>query len=121
MELLYTAEHEWVAVEGRIATIGITDHAQSALGDLVYVQLPEPGSPVTRGAVAGVVESVKAASDLYAPLTGRVVEINSTVVENPALINMAPMGRGWLFKIEFVVPEELTLLLNETAYRELAR
>ncbi len=120
MEVRYTADHEWVAVEGNHATVGITDHAQRALGDLVFVQLPEPGSSVAKGAVAGVVESVKAASDIFAPLTGRIAEVNAAVVANPALVNTDPMGAGWLFKIDLSDPLELNGLLDASAYRELA-
>ena len=120
MEIHYTAEHEWIAVAGGIATVGITDHAQRALGDLVFVQLPEVGADVAKGAVAAVVESVKAASDIYAPLSGTVVETNSATVNDPALINADAMGAGWLFKIKLSNAGELTGLLDENAYRKLA-
>jgi len=120
MEVRYTAEHEWVAVDANIATIGITDYAQRTLGDLVFVQLPAVGSPLARGGVAGVVESVKAASDIYAPITGRVVEINPATVETPGLVNSDPMKAGWLFKVEVGDPAELKELLDESAYGKLA-
>ena len=120
MEVRYTPEHEWVTVEANIATIGITDHAQRALGDLVFVELPAVGSSLAKGAVAGVVESVKAASDIYAPLSGRIVETNPAAVETPALINSDPMGAGWLFKVEVGNPAEVKDLLDEGAYGKLA-
>ena len=120
MEIRYTAEHEWVAVGTPIATVGITDYAQRVLGDLVFVQLPEVGSPLAKGAVAGVVESVKAASDIYAPISGRIVEVNRATIENPALVNSDPTGAGWLFKIEVGDESELTQLLTEAAYRQLS-
>jgi glycine cleavage system H protein len=120
MEVRYTAEHEWVAVEANIATIGITDYAQRVLGDLVFVQLPTVGSSLARGAAAGVVESVKAASDIYAPLTGRIVEVNPATVETPGLVNSDPMGAGWLFKIQVGDAAEVAQLLDEAAYGKLA-
>ena len=120
MEVRYTAEHEWVAVEANIATIGITDYAQRVLGDLVFVQLPSVGASLAKGAAAGVVESVKAASDIYAPLTGRIVEVNPATVETPGLVNSDPMGAGWLFKIEVGDPAKVDQLLDEAAYGKLA-
>jgi glycine cleavage system H protein len=121
MEIRYTAEHEWVAVDGQRAMIGITDYAQRALGDLVYVQLPDVGTAVARGAVAAVVESVKAASDIFAPVTGRVVEVNSAASADPSLVNSDPMGAGWLFKLELTDPAELAALLDESHYRQLSQ
>ena len=105
----YTKDHEWIRFEGEVAVIGITDHAQNALGDVVFVDLPEPGREVTAGEAVAVVESVKAASDVYAPLTGRVTEVNSGLVDEPALINSEPSGAGWFFKImpEGALPEDL--------------
>lgn len=120
MEIRYTAEHEWVAVDGQVATVGITDYAQRTLGDLVFVQLPDLGAALVKGAAAGVVESVKAASDIYAPLTGRILAVNAAIVANPALVNTDPQGAGWLFKISVDERAELTQLLDEDAYRELA-
>jgi len=96
----YTKDHEWVRLEGDVATIGITDHAQNALGDVVFVDLPEPGRVVTAGESIAVVESVKAASDVYAPINGRITEVNSALVDDPALVNAEPTGSGWFFKIE---------------------
>jgi glycine cleavage system H protein len=98
-ELHYTAEHEWVAITGSTALVGITDHAQDALGDVVYVSVPAPGSKVTAGEPCGEVESTKSVSDLYSPVDGEVTEVNPEVDENPGLINSDPYGAGWLFKV----------------------
>lgn len=119
MQMYYTAEHEWVSIDAGTATVGITDHAQQALGDVVFVQLPEVGAVLAKGAVAAVVESVKAASDIYAPLSGTIVEINSAAVSEPASINQDAMGAGWLFKVALNDSSELSGLLDETAYRKL--
>jgi len=119
MEIRFTAEHEWVAADGDIATVGITDHAQNALGDLVFVQLPEVGASLARGAVAGVVESVKAASDIFSPLTGSVVEVNTAIVADPALVNADPRGAGWFFKIKYSDRAQWDQLLDEDAYRRM--
>ena len=96
----FSKDHEWVRLEGGTATVGITDHAQNALGDVVFVDLPEVGREVAVGEAIAVVESVKAASDVYAPLAGRVVEVNSALVDNPGLINSEPTAEGWFFRIE---------------------
>ena len=114
-DMTFSKDHEWVRLEGGTATIGITDHAQNALGDVVFVDLPEIGREVTVGEAIAVVESVKAASDVYAPITGRVVEINSALVDNPALINSEPTGEGWFFRIEpaGAMPDDL---MDEGAY-----
>lgn len=111
----FSKDHEWVRLEGGTATIGITDHAQNALGDVVFVDLPEVGREVAVGEAIAVVESVKAASDVYAPLTGRVVEVNSALIDNPALINSEPTGEGWFFRIEpkGALPDDL---MDENAY-----
>lgn len=106
-ELRFTKDHEWVRLEGDVATIGITDHAQNALGDVVFVDLPEAGREVAEGEACAVVESVKAASDVYAPVAGRVVEANAGVAENPALINSDPTGDGWFFKLTAVDEAEI--------------
>ncbi len=98
-ELHYTPEHEWVAITGSTASVGITDHAQDALGDVVYVSVPAPGSKVTAGEPCGEVESTKSVSDLYSPVDGEVTEVNPEVDENPGLINSDPYGAGWLFKV----------------------
>lgn len=121
MDIRYTSDHEWVAVENQCATVGITDFAQSQLGDLVFVQLPEIGTKVSKGDAIAVIESVKAASDIYAPLSGRIVEVNAATVQDPALVTSDPLGAGWLFKIELQNPKEFNQLLVAAAYREIAR
>ena len=98
-ELHYTAEHEWVAITGSTASVGITDYAQNALGDVVYVSVPAPGTKVTAGEPCGEVESTKSVSDLYSPVDGEVTEVNPEIEENPGLINSDPYGAGWLFKV----------------------
>ena len=98
-DLHYTREHEWVAVEGSTATVGITDHAQQALGDVVYVSAPAPGSKVTAGEPCGEVESTKSVSDIFAPVDGEVLEANAELGENPGVVNSDPYGAGWLFKV----------------------
>ncbi|MBU8539320.1 glycine cleavage system protein GcvH [Falsiroseomonas tokyonensis] len=115
-ELRFTKDHEWIRLEGDVATIGITDHAQNALGDVVFVDLPEAGREVAEGEACAVVESVKAASDVYAPVAGKVVETNAALVENPALINSAPTGEGWFFKIGGVDAAAVAALMDEAAY-----
>jgi glycine cleavage system H protein len=99
MTTYYTEDHEWIAVEGGTATVGITDYAQAQLGDIVFVELPAPGTNVAKGGEAAVVESVKAASDVFAPVTGTVSEANGALEEDPALVNSAPEGDGWFFKL----------------------
>ena len=121
MDVRFTADHEWLAIDGTTARVGITDHAQSLLGDLVFVELPSVGREVTRGSVVATVESVKAASDVYAPLTGMIVEVNSPVVEDPSVVNSDPMGAGWLFTIRFHEPSELSGLLTEAEYLRQAK
>ena len=118
MTVYYTKEHEWVRVEGDHATVGITDFAQSQLGDVVFVEVPEAGRAVVRGNEAAVVESVKAASDVYAPVSGEVVEGNQAVADDPSLINSDPEGQGWFFKLKLDNPGELEGLMDEGAYRE---
>ena len=115
-ELKFTKDHEWVRQDGDAAVIGITDHAQNALGDVVFVELPEVGREVASGEACAVVESVKAASDVYAPIAGRVVEVNAALAEDPALINQDPTGQGWFFKLEPKDPAEIAALLDEAAY-----
>ena len=112
----FTKDHEWVRLEDGIAVVGITDHAQDALGDIVFVELPEPGREVEEGEACAVVESVKAASDIYAPLAGRVVESNPAIADDPALVNRDPAGDGWFFKIEPADPAAVEALLDEAAY-----
>ncbi|QMU97652.1 glycine cleavage system protein GcvH [Microbacterium esteraromaticum] len=113
--LKYSEEHEWVALEGATATIGITDFAADALGDIVFVELPEVGAEFTRGDVFGEAESTKSVSELYAPVTGTVVEINDAVVDDPALLNSSPFGDAWLIKVE-VADGALDGLLDRDAY-----
>ena len=115
--LKYARSDEWVSLNGEVATIGITDYAQEQLGDLVFVELPAPGATPEKGAAAAVVESVKAASDVYAPVSGEVTEINQAIVDEPALVNRDPMGKGWFFKIKISDPSQLERLLDEQAYR----
>jgi glycine cleavage system H protein len=113
----YTQAHEWLQIgEDGLATIGITEHAQTALGDIVFVELPEPGRSLASGEACAVVESVKAASDVYAPLAGKVVEINDMIVEDPALVNGDPTGEAWFFKLELSDPEAFEALMDEDAY-----
>ncbi len=113
----YTKSHEWVRVEGDVATVGISEHAQGQLGDVVFVELPQPGKEVTQGEQAAVVESVKAASEVYAPVSGEVTEGNASLGENPALVNQAAEGEGWFFKVRLRDPAELDALMDEAAYR----
>ena len=116
--LKFTKDHEWVRMEGDTATIGITDHAQNALGDVVFVDLPEPGRVVTAGEAIAVVESVKAASDVYSPVSGEVIAANQAILDEPALINTDPEGEGWFFKLRLADPAELDGLMDEPSYRE---
>ncbi|PTQ53227.1 MAG: Glycine cleavage system H protein [Brockia lithotrophica] len=116
-ELKYSTEHEWVRVEGKLARVGITDYAQSELGDVVYVDLPEVGTEIQKGSVFGSVESVKAVSDLYAPVSGRVVEVNESLKDAPERINSSPYGDGWMIVVEMRDPAELAELLDADAYR----
>jgi glycine cleavage system H protein len=118
MSLHFTREHEWIRVDGDTATIGISNHAQEALGDIVFAEVPEAGRRVSKGQEAAVVESVKAASDVYAPVSGEVIEGNPAVVDDPALINSDPEGEGWFFKLKLDDPGELESLMDESAYRE---
>lgn len=114
--LRYTESHEWVLLEGDIATVGITHHAQDALGDIVHVELPAVGKAVKKGAGAAEVESVKAVSDIYAPVTGTVTEVNGTLDGNEAVVNQDPHGAGWLFKVKVADPAEVAGLLDAAAY-----
>ena len=115
--LRFTKDHEWVRQEGDFAVIGITDYAQSQLGDVVYVELPEPGCHVEQGKEAAVVESAKAASEVYAPVTGEVVAVNDDIVADPAKVNADAMGEGWFIKIRLDDPKQLDGLMDETAYQ----
>ena len=118
MSLYFTKEHEWIRVEGGTATVGISDHAQEALGDIVFAEVPDAGRTVSKGQEAAVVESVKAASDVYAPVSGEVIEGNQAVTDDPALVNSDPEGAGWFFKLRLANPSELDGLMDEAAYRE---
>ena len=117
MTIYFTDEHEWISVEGGTATVGITDYAQSQLGDIVFVELPAPGSNVKKGGEAAVVESVKAASDVFAPVSGTVSEINSALEEDPALVNSSPESAGWFFKLALADPSELDGLMGAAEYK----
>lgn len=112
----YTDEHEWIDVEADIATVGITDYAQGQLGDIVFVELPEVGALIEQGKDAAVVESVKAASDVYAPITGEITEVNPALVEDPSLVNTAPEDGGWFFKMTMADVGELDGLMDEDGY-----
>ena len=116
----YTEDHEWLRVEGNTATVGITAHAQDALGDVVFVDLPEVGKSYNQKDTAGVVESVKAAADVYMPVSGKIVEVNEALRTDPSLANSDPMGAGWFFKVELSDPAQLDALLDEAAYARLA-
>jgi glycine cleavage system H protein len=118
-DLSYSAEHEWVAVEGARARVGITDFAQDALGDVVYVQLPDVGIEVLAHASCAEVESTKSVSEIYAPLTGTVVEVNAALVDEPELVNQEPYGKGWILVLELADPAEVATLLDAAAYRGL--
>jgi len=120
-DLKYTSEHEWVRVEGDVATVGITDYAQDQLGDIVFVELPEEGSGVEKGETFGVVESTKSVSDLYAPVSGQVLEANDPLLDSPEIINEDPYGEGWLVKIKIKDLNELEKQLDATAYEELVK
>ncbi len=117
-ERWYSEDHEWILVEGDIGTVGISDHAQEQLGDIVFVETPEEGKEFTKGDEAAVVESVKAASEIYAPVSGEVVESNETLADNPGLVNSDPLGEGWFFKMKISDPSELEELMDEAAYKE---
>ena len=115
-EFKYSKDHEWALIEGTKITVGVTDHAQSALGDVVYVELPAVGKALKRGDTFGVVESIKAVSDLYAPVTGKVMEVNSGLVDEPAKINREPHAGAWLVKIELTDPNSINDLMDSAAY-----
>ena len=118
MTVYSTKEHEWVRVDGDVATVGITDFAQGQLGDVVFVEVPEAGREVSRGGEAAVVESVKAASDVYSPVGGEVTEGNQALVDDPALVNTDPEGEGWFFRIRLADNQELNDLMNADQYKE---
>ena len=116
MSLKYTEDHEWLKIEGDIATVGITTHAQDALGDVVFVELPEIGRGSAQKDTAGVVESVKAAADVYMPVSGEVVEVNEALRDDPSLANSDPQGAGWFFKVRLAEPAQVAALMDEAAY-----
>ena len=118
MSLYFTKEHEWIRVDGDLATVGISNHAQEALGDIVFAEVPDAGKTLSKGDDAAVVESVKAASDVYAPVGGEVVEGNAALADDPSLINRDPEGEGWFFKLKLSDTSELVGLMDEAAYRE---
>jgi glycine cleavage system H protein len=117
MSVYYTKEHEWIRVDGDVATVGVTDFAQGQLGDVVFVEVPDAGRHLTRGGEAAVVESVKAASDVYAPVGGEVIEGNQALVDDPALVNSDPEGEGWFFKIRLADTHEINDLMNAEQYK----
>ena len=116
MTIKYTPDHEWLNVEGNTALVGITHHAQDALGDVVFVDLPEVGKTFAAKEIAGVVESVKAAADVYMPVSGEITEVNEALRSDPSLANADPMGAGWFFKVKLSAPAELDALMDETSY-----
>ncbi len=115
-DLRYAKTHEWIRIDGETATVGITDHAQAELTDIVYAEPPKVGSQVRAGATAAVVESVKAASDIYSPLSGTVTEVNGELASNPALLNTDPFGQGWIYRMTISSPAEADTLLSPEAY-----
>lgn len=117
-KVLFSEDHEYIKIEDGVGTVGITDYAQNALGDVVYVELPQVGAKVEKGGQAGVVESVKSASEIYSPVTGEVVEVNSDLTGDPALVNQDPQGKAWFFKVKIANENELTSLKDESAYNE---
>lgn len=120
MTTKYSEDHEWISVDGDIGTVGVTEFAQEQLGDVVFVELPEVGATVASGDEAGVVESVKAASELYSPVSGEITETNGALEDEPGTVNSDPMGEGWFFKIKLSDPAELDGLMDEAAYKAFA-
>ena len=114
----FAKTHEWAFAEGNVATVGISDHAQKEISDIVFVELPKAGATVEQGKACAVIESVKAAADFYAPVSGEVVEVNSAIVDNPALVNQSPHGEGWFFKIRMATPAELEGLMGFETYQK---
>ncbi|MGQ0457018.1 MAG: glycine cleavage system protein GcvH [Hyphomicrobium sp.] len=115
----FTEEHEWLTLDGDVATVGVTEFAATQLGDMVFVDLPKLGAKLSKGAAAAVVESVKTASDVYAPLAGEVVELNDAVVKDPSLVNSDPLGKGWLYKLKLADPADFDALMDDAAYKAL--
>ena len=120
MTVKYTEDHEWLKIEGNIATVGITVHAQDALGDVVFVDLPAVGSLMAQKETAGVVESVKAAADVYMPVAGEIIEVNEALRDDPSLANTDPLGAGWFFKVAMSDTSQLDALMDETSYTAFA-
>jgi glycine cleavage system H protein len=118
MTVYFTKEHEWIRVEGDTATVGISDHAQEQLGDIVFAEVPEAGKRLSKGQEAAVVESVKAASDVYSPVSGEVIQGNSKVADDPSIVNSDPEGEGWFFKLKLENPGEVDGLMDEASYRD---
>ena len=118
-ELKYSKDHEWIRVNGDVGTIGITDYAQGELGDVVYVEMPETGSSISKGESFGTIEAVKAVSEVYSPVSGEVVEINDKLEGEPALVNQSPYGDGWMIKLKLTNPDELSDLMDAAAYKEM--
>jgi len=118
MSIKYTEDHEWINLEGDTAVVGITHHAQDALGDVVFVDLPEVGKTFAQKDIAGVVESVKAAADLFMPISGTITEVNEELRSDPSLANTDPLGKGWFFKVKLSAPAEVDALLDETGYNQ---
>ncbi len=117
MTTLFTTDHEWLTIDGDVATIGVTDYAQSQLGDVVFVELPKAGRALKKGEAAAVVESVKAASDVYAPISGEVVAVNDALAADPALVNLDAGGKAWFFKVKIADKKDLDGLMDEAAYK----
>jgi glycine cleavage system H protein len=117
-ELKYSKEHEWLKIDGNTVTIGITDYAQDSLGDVVYVELPQEGTAMVKGETFGVIESVKAVSDLYSPVSGNIVEVNDSIIDNPDVVNEEPYGDAWMLKVELSSAEELDELLSPEDYKQ---
>ena len=120
MTIKYTEDHEWLKIDGNSATVGITVHAQDALGDVVFVELPAVGAVLAQKDTAGVVESVKAAADVYMPVSGEVTEVNEALRDDPSLANSDPLGAGWFFKVKLSDPAQLDALMDETSYSTFA-
>lgn len=117
-KILFSEDHEYIRIENGVGTVGVTDFAQKALGDVVYVELPKIGATLTKGGQAGVVESVKSASELYSPVSGEVVEINNDLAGDPALVNTDPLGKAWFFKVKIANENDLAGLKDEAAYND---
>ena len=120
-EIKFSKEHEWISVEGDVATIGITKHASEMLGDIVFVELPAKGSNVEKDATAGVVESTKAASDVYTPISGEVLDTNQSIIDDPSKINSDPEGQAWFFKLKIKDTDEMNSLMNRESYEKFAK